>query len=107
MSNKANNFRKMAEEVNSGKKQEDKENTCRAVEFFISLAENNAKAGKFEKRTTCLVRSGSEYHCQTENDGGGFSIKHLKSVIKNLESQGFEIEFTDKPSGYCPLKISW
>lgn len=105
---KASELRKMAEEVNTAKQVKDDENTKEGVEFFAKMAEANAKNGRFEKGTTCLVKKGDvTYYCQTENDGNGFTINNIEEVIKGLEDLGFQIEFKSKESGYSPFKISW
>jgi hypothetical protein len=83
------------------------ENIKKVVEFFTKDLKKIAEKGRFEKKTTCLIKKDKySYHCQTENDGGGFLVENIFDVIREIRKLGFEVHFKVK-KGYCPLDISW
>ena len=105
--NKAQELREKAQEINDSKVDLTKENTQEAINFFVSLAESCAEHGSFYKNTSCLINKQKGYHCQTENDGGGFTIYNLKDVISGLRELGFEVETKLKDKGYSELNLKW
>ena len=110
MTTLAQELHDIAKQAKQAKNIEDVENTKKAVDHFTKDLALVAQRGKFSKRTTCLVKKGdmtnSKYHCQTENDGGGFEINNINHVIRDIKVMGFKVDFTLQ-KGYCPLTISW
>jgi len=100
----AQDLRKLSE---LAKPELDKANVLECVKFFVSIAESAAKNGKLHKDTSCLLRRKDGYYCQTGNDGSGFDLFDIDSVIKELESLGFTINFRFKVSGYSSLRLEW
>ena len=107
--NEANRLNKITNEVVKILQETSNENTKKAVKYFTKDLESIAKTGRYEKKTTCLVRRNftGKYFCQTENDGNGFEITDINSVIKEIEAMGFKVEFKPLTKGYCPFNISW
>ncbi len=103
----AQKLNQLAKEAKEAKLELDEENINFTINHFTKDLELYAKRGKFSRRTTCLLqRDNNTFHCQTENDGEGFEVKHIKQVIKRLEAQGFQVEL-ERRKGYCPFTISW